>query len=242
MKNLLTIVVYCNSDTGSTTLYDGIELIYPVDREPEAEFTSRAIKEACGKYIVLLGQKFKFADVSPLLNILDKNSPDMVTFTGGTAIKASIVKSAAKHSTDIFSSIILSILDCKSVLKSNYTPFIFEKSEAIFTETNYNGLLTAAKEFIAMKAKLSKDVYSLVMNALCQRLVIFYLTAMLGIKNGEIKSETLIEFDSKLKGEIVLFLALEKNFTYAKLTKLRKKDFKISALRAMKFKKALKSQ
>lgn len=228
--------------TNSSTLYDGIELIYPVEREPETDFTSRAIKDANGKYLILLRQKFKFADLSTLLNILDKNSSDMVQFEGGIAVKTSIAKGVVKHCPDLFSCYILSILDCKSVLKSNYTPLSFAKTEVDFTEANYKGLLVAAKEFAAVKAKLSKDMYSLVINALCRRLVIFYLAAMIGIKDGNVESNVLVEFDSKLKGEIVLYLALEKNFTYAKLTKLRKKGFKISRLKANKFKKILKLQ
>lgn len=242
MKNLLSIVVGCDSGVkNSSTLYDGIELIYPKEGEPEADVI-RELKNVNSKYAVLFGHKFKFADVSSLLNTIDKSSHDLIQFNGGVAIKSSIVKAAAKNSPDIFSCYILSVLNCKSILKSNYTPFILEKSEMNFTEENYNGLLTAAREFIATKAKISKDIYSITMNALCQRLVIFYLTAMIGIKEGKIDSEPLIAFDCKLKGEIVLYLALEKNFTYAKLTKLRKRGFKISKFKANKFKKILKKQ
>ena len=243
MKNLLTIVV--SRDTGirhASTLYDGIELIYPEDEEAEKDFILRAIKNAKGKYTILLEKKFMFADVSSLLNILDKNSPDMVVFTGGTAIKTSVVKAVVKDSRDIFSCFILSVLSCKTVLKSNYTPFTFDKSSVSFSEDNYSGILIAAEAFGAAKAKLTKDIYSHVMNVLCARLVSFYLSAMVAIKEGTMDKETLLSFDSRLKSEIVLFLALEKNFTAAKLTKLRKREFKISRFTAKKFKKLLKAQ
>ena len=65
---------------------------------------------------------------------------------------------------------------------------------------------------------------------------------MVAIKEGRLESEKLISFDNRLKGEIVLFLALEKNFKAANLTKLRKKGFKISRFTAKKFKKLLKNQ
>ena len=243
MKNLLTIVVIRYSEgLSSSPLHDGIELLYPQENETETAFTSRAIKDAKGKYVLLLRQKFKLDDINPFLNALDKNSSDMIQFEGGIVIKTSIAKGVVKRCPDLFSCYILSILDCKSILKSNYCPFIFEKREVVFTEANYNGLLVAARAFIAVKAKLTKDMYTLTMNALCKRLVIFYIVAMIGIKEGKINSEPLISFDSQLKGEIVLYLALEKNFTAAKLTKLRKKGFKISYFTAIKFKKILKAQ
>ena len=243
MKTLLSIVV--SYDTGAkhaSTLYDGIELIYPEENEPEKDFVARAIKNAKGKYAVLLEKKFMLADVNSLLNILDKNSPDMVIFSDGTAIKTSIMKTVVKDCVDMFSCFILSVLNCKTVLKSTYTPFSFDKSEVKFTENNYEGLLIAARAFVAVKAKLSKDIYSHTLNALCARLVIFYLAAMIAIKEGRWDVENLIEFDGKLKGEIVLYLALEKNFKAAKLTKLRKKGFKISKFTSKKFKKILKAQ
>lgn len=243
MKTLLSIVV--SNDTGlkhASTLYEGIELIYPEENEAEKDFIARAIKNAKGKYTVLLEHKFMLADVNSLLNILDKNSPDMVMFSGGTAVKTSVMKSVVKDCVDAFSCFILSVLECKTVLKSTYTPFSFDKSEVKFTENNYSGLLIAAQAFVAVKAKLSKDIYSHTMNALCARLVIFYLAAMIAIKEGRWDVENLISFDGRLKGEIVLYLALEKNFKAARLTKLRKKRFKISKFTAKKFKKILKMQ
>ena len=243
MKNLLTIVVGYDTDARhASTLYDGIELIYPEKEENQKDFISRAVKNAKGKYSVLLEQKFMLADLNSLLNILDKNSPDMVIFAGGTALKTSIIKNVVKDSKDIFSCFILSVLSCKTVLKSTYIPFSLGKSETNFTEDNYAGLLTSAEAFVAVKSKLSKDIYSHTINALCARLVTFYLTAMVAIKEGKLESEKLISFDSRLKGEIVLYLALEKNFTAAKLVKLRKKGFKISRFTAKKFKKLLKAQ
>ena len=239
MKNLLTLIIACDTaEKHASSLYENIELIYQ-ENESEKDFLIRAIKGAKGKYSVLLNQEFRFADVNSLLNILDKNSPDMVVFAGGTAIKTSVIKTASKDCKDIFSCFILSVLSCKTVLKSVYMPFTFFKSKVTFNNDNYSGLLIAAEAFSEAKAKLSKDVYSHAMNALCARLVAFYLSSMVAIKEGSMNSEELISFDGKLKAEIVLYLTLEKNFTAAKLSKLRKKGFKISGLTAKKFKKLL---
>ena len=194
---------------------------------------TRAIKTAKGKYTVLSDRKFRLADINSLLNILDKNSADMVSFTGGTAIKTNLIKNALKDCTDIFSCLVLSVIGCKTVLKSLYTPFSFEKYQPVFSEDNNAGILLAAEVFCAEKAALSKEVYSYCLNTLCNRLITYYLYTMLAIKCGEVDGEELVKFDGRLKSEIVLYLALEKNFTAAKLSKLRKRilKFHISLLR-----------
>lgn len=241
MKNLLTIVVSC--DVGakhSATLYDGIELIYPEENESEKDFIGRAVKSAKGKYCFLCDRKFTFADVNSLLNILDKNPSDMVSFIGGTAVKTSVVKGAYKDCEDLFSCFILSLLGCKTLMKSVYMPFSLERREVKFTEENYNGILASAAAFGASKAKLTKDIYSHVLDAMCVRLISYYVYAMVAIKDGDMDAEKLIAFDSRLKTEIVLYLALEKNFTAGNLNKLRKKGFKISVFKANKFRKILK--
>lgn len=240
MKILLTIVV--NGDIGTRNappLYDGIEIIYPEENENEKDFLVRAIKNAKGKYAVLSDRKFMLADLNSLLNILDKNSADMVSFTGGVAIKISLIKNVIKDCTDLFSCLILSVLSCKTVLKSIYTPFVFEKFRPKFSEANNAGIFLAAEAFSKEKASLSKEVYSYCLNTLCNRLVTYYLYTMLAIRDGDVESDELVKFDSRLKSEIVLYLALEKNFTAAKLSKLRKKNFKISYFTAKKFKKVL---
>ena len=173
MKNILTILVKCDSETSHpSSLYDGIDIIYS-EKESEKDFVLRAIKNATGKYAVLLEQKFKFANINSLLNVLDKNSPDMVIFDGGTAIKTPIIKGIVKNCEDVFSCVVMSTLSCKTVLKSDYVPFSFDNCETVFTEENYDGLLAAAREFIDVKAKLSKEIYAFAMNALCSRLITF---------------------------------------------------------------------
>ena len=237
MKILLTIVV--NSDIGTKNappLYDGIEIICPDENESEKDLLTRAIKAAKGKYTVLSDRKFRLADINSLLNILDKNSADMVSFTGGTAIKTNLIKNALKDCTDIFSCLVLSVIGCKTVLKSLYTPFSFEKYQPVFSEDNNAGILLAAEVFCAEKAALSKEVYSYCLNTLCNRLKYVNIVTS---PAGEVDGEELVKFDGRLKSEIVLYLALEKNFTAAKLSKLRKKNFKISYFTAKKFKKIL---
>ena len=237
MKILLTVVVCENSSDGrSNTLYDGIELIYPNENESGKDFLARAIKCAKGKYAVICDRKFRFANVQSVLNIIDKNTADMVCFNGNAAFKVSILK-ALKDYSDAYSLRIFAVLGCKTLLKTDYNPFTFEKECGKFTDENTAGLLLSAETFGKVKAKLPKEIYSYAFDAICERLIAYYLHSMLAIYDGEFEADKFIAFDNKLKAEIVLYLALEKRFTYAKLHKLRDKQFKISWLTARKFRK-----
>lgn len=239
MKILLTLVVCMkNGDEGSKPLYDGIELIYPSGDETEKDFLARAVKAAKGKYSVVCDREFLLSDVQSVLNIIDKNTADMVCFTGGIAIKTSILK-GIKDYEDAFSFRLAGVMGCKNLLKTVYNPFTFDKKNGAFKEENVAGLLCSAELFGKVKAKLNKEIYTYAFNMLCDKLALYYLHAMLAIRDGTMQAEALIEFDNKLKAEIVLYLALEKRFTYAKLQKLRDKQFKISWLTAKKFRKVL---
>ena len=239
MKILLTIAV-CEKcvDENLQPLCDGIEYIYPEDGEPEKDFLARAVKSAKGKFSVVCDRAFALADVQSVLNIIDKNTSDMVCFNGGVAIKTSVLK-GVKDYTDAFSLRFAGITGCKSLLKTVYNPFTLNKKDKAFKQVNVEGLLACAELFVKVKAKLNKEIYSYAFNMLCEKLVIYYVYSMLAIRAGELPAENLIEFDNKLKAEIVLYLALEKRFTYARLQKLRDKGFKISWFTARKFKKVM---
>ena len=236
MKNLLTLAVSINFGELPEAPCDGIEIISIDENESEKDFLARAVKGAKGKYTVICDRKFAFADVQSLLNIIDKNSSDMVSFTSGAAIKTSVLK-GLKDYTDSFSFRLLAVTGCKSILKTVYLPFTFEKSRRPFRQENVAGLAYSAETFGKVKAKLNKEIYSYAFNMLCDRLIAYYIFAMLAIKDGDLQADELIEFDNKLKAEIVLYLALEKRFTYAKLQKLREDGFKIGWLTARKFRK-----
>ena len=238
MKILLSVAV-CKPVQRNESLYDGIELLYPEENDSEKEFLIRALKVAKGKYTVISDTGFAFADVQPLLNIIDKNAADMVCFTGGCAIKTAVLKTAVKDCTDAFSLKVTGVLGCKNLLKTIYNPFRFGKYAGKFTDENVAGLLYCAETFGKVKAKLTKEIYSYASNLLCEHLVIYYMYAMLAIRDGDCKADSLIDFDNKLKAEIVLYITLEKKFTAAKLSVLRAKSFKISGLKANKFRKLL---
>ena len=237
MKILLTIVV-CKTGE-QLPEHDGIEIIYREENEEEIAFLARAAKSAKGKYALISDRPFKIAEVQPLLNILDKNTADMVCFVGGGVIKTSVIRGVVKDCFGCFSCRTLSVLDCKTLLKTVYYPFAFGKTEVTFKDDYVKGILTSADTFGKVKAKLPKEIYSYAFNMLCDRIVLYYMYAMLEIRNGVLPAENLIAFDSKLKAEIVLYLALEKRFTAGNLHKLREKGFKISGFKAKKFKKCL---
>lgn len=240
MKILLTIVV-CNfkGDKRTESLHDGIEIIYPENEENEKQFLERAIRTAKGKYILLCGHGFRLYDVQPLLNILDKNPADMVCFVDGSVVKTSVYRNIVKDCLDAFSCRVLAIMDSRSLLKTVYNPFLFDKEPAEFDENNTKALLLCAEQLGKIKGKRPNEIYSCASNLICDRLVVFYMHAMVAIREGNLAVEQFKAFDGKLKAEIVLYLALEKRFTAAKLHKLRDKDFKISRWTAKKFKKIL---
>lgn len=240
MKILLTIVV-CDlkGDKRTESLHDGIEIIYPEDGENEKDFLGRAVKTAKGKYILLCGHGFRLYDVQPLLNILDKNPADMVCFVGGSVIKTAVYRNVLKDCCDTFSCRALAVMECRSLLKTVYNPFLFDKEPADFKEDNVAGLLACAEQLGNIKGKRPNEIYAFASGMICDRLVTYYLYAMVAIREGSLAVDKFKAFDGKLKAEIVLYLALEKRFTAAKLQKLRDKDFKISGWTAKKFKKLL---
>lgn len=237
MKTLLTIIA-CRGYVDSGELEGAIQFICPSDNEEQTGFLARASKEAKGKYCVVTDGLFELADVQSLLNIIDKNTADLVCFVGGNAIKTSLLK-GLKDYKDPFSYRIMSILNCKSLLKTVYNPIKFVKENTAFCESDVEGILCASEQFVKVKAKLNKEIYSYIFNMLCDKIVLYYLSAMLEIRNGTLQAETLIGFDNKLKAEIVLYLAVQKRFTYADLDKLREKGFKINWFTNRKFKKVL---
>ena len=238
MKILLTIAACCGA-VKDLPEYEGIELIYPVENEEMRAFLSRAVKNAKGKYTLVSVNKFNYADVQSVLNILDKNTADLVNFMGGTILKTSDLKSVVKDCPDAFSLCVLAAMQGKTTLKTVYIPFTFSKSAVTFNDENIEGMLLAATEFAKVKAKLTKEIYSFVFDLLCQRIIEYYLFALLEIRDKKIEAKKLIEFDNKLKAEIVLYLAVDKRFTYASLQKIRDNGFKISFFTAKKFRKQL---
>ena len=236
MKKLLTVVVF-----GQTELnFD--ELPYE-----KAEFTvceskadvQRAVKRANGKYAVVCEGGVKLNDLQPLLNAADGASADIIAFTGGAAYKPSILKGldGADCADRLFN--VYAAMQCKSILKTELTPFAFAKNVEP-CEAKCAELLRACKQFKEVKAKLAREVYTYVFENLCACLTKFYMRAMLEMRSGSFTAQQLIEFDSALKDEIVLYLAVDKRFTAAPLKKLRDKQFKISFITANRIKKLLK--
>ena len=238
MKTLLTIIACRGCKEYENETESQVQIIRPDEGENEKDFLARALKGAKGKYSVVADRHFLLSDIQSVLNIIDKNTADMVCFVGGNAIKTSILK-GLKDYIDPFSFRILGIVNCKSILKTVYNPLSFSKESAVFSDKEVEGILCAADGFVKVKAKLNKEIYTYAFNLLCDKIVLYYLCAMLKIRDKELEAEQLINFDSKLKAEIVLYLAVQKRFTYADLDKLREKEFKISWLTKRKFKKVL---
>lgn len=238
MKTLLTIAVYriVNKEQ-QIQPSEGIEFIYADEGESEKAFVARAFKEADGKYSLLSLRNVRLVDIKPIMNILDKNTADMICFVPSIIIRTSLLKSATSECSDIFSCQAFAISECKTLLKTDYIPFMFDKIDNTFNDDNIKGILLSITAFQKSKAKLSKGVYSQLLDRLCSRYAKFYIYAMLAISDGKMEAEKLKYVDNKLKAELVLYVAFNQRFTYAKLDKLRSNSFKISFITKRKFKK-----
>lgn len=237
MKKVLTIAVFADGMQKKQPMFDRLELIFHNKGEKGTDFLSRCSKNAKGKYIILAERLFTFGDVHNFCDALESANQDAVLFDGGAAFKLSVLKGVDfKTCGDAFCAKELTLLNCKTVLKTRLTPLIF-KGE--LPQTECEALKTVCSEFQKVKGKLNKDVYANAFDTIVDRLVHFYIRSILAVREGTLEPEKLIEFDKKLKSMIVLYLALEQKFPVSNLQKFRDKEFKISGLTARKLKKYL---
>lgn len=239
MKKLLTIVVCGRAEEErAASSCDDIELIYTENNEAGlAEY----IKQAKGKYTYIAPSSFIFKDVKLMVSALSESDYDVVSFAVGSAAKTSLFKGLNfKESDCAFLYKIFAGFAAKSVNRLQYAPITYDGEDVPFDEGVKDAILIASAEFKKVKAKLARDVYNYVSDLLIRKLSEFYVRALLAIREGKYDGAKLGEFDAKLKGEIVLYLALEKRFPVAKLQKIRDRGFKISGFTAKKLKKTLR--
>lgn len=233
MKKILTIVL-SEETIESGAMPDNAELLYA---KPDAVFYE-TVKQAKGKYTYLPEAMLQMADLQFLFDELEKTNADIVAFKGGCCIKTAVLKGLnAKVCTNVFSALAYSALSSKSVLTLDIEPFGLLADKTEYSKELENGLAAVISEFNKVKAKLSKEVYTFAFDLIVQKLIVFYICAMLAVYAKKLDCNALKEFDLKLKENIVLYLALEERFTAANLSKLRGKDFKIDLFTNMKFKK-----
>ena len=204
----------------------------------ENQSLSEAVKRAKGKYTLLCDGDAVCDTPEEFFAEVDKAQADIITFDGGFLVKTSVLKGVSKLMTAVPVSQIYAVLEAKTIAKSAFTPFKSETEKFRYSEENAVSFLAAIEEFKKSKSKLSREIYAYAVDLICLRLTEFYISALLAIKKGELSEDNLAEFDTKLKDEIVLYLAFEKRFTVESLKKLRAKNFKVGFLT---YKKLLKS-
>ncbi len=243
MKKLLTIVLCKHTGEGLTAPKEDIELLFA--DESQANDSPKAlyelIKQAKGKYTVIADTDLTFAQTEEFTGVAEECNTDILAFDGGYALKTSVLKGVpSKLYSDRYGAEIYAAFDSKTITAVALKPFNFTVQHAQYCEEDKQILTETLEEFKKSKAKLPKPVYTFIFDILCARLETFYICAMIALFRKEIYAEELVEFDRKLKENIVLYLALEKRFTLAKLAKLREKNFKISFLQYNKFRKKVK--
>lgn len=240
MKKVLSIIL-CNTADGAQGEPDGCELMFTDEVRTSGEIIKHAVKQAKGKYICLLESGFEYTDIQSFLTELEKCSADVVAFDSGYCFKTSILKSLnLKDDCCTYITEIEAMLNSKSILKSDIKPFKLSEKPLFCSFEIAPALLNVLDNFKKCRTKLSKEAYSTVFDLICLRLISFYMSATLEVRERKIKAQDLIDFDGKLKDNVILYLTLEKRFTVTDLHKLRKKGFKVSFLTANKFRKALK--
>lgn len=242
MKKILTIAV-CEKPQSDKrdSFFDDVEILYRRENETAAEFLRNAAKSVKSKYTVIVDGEFTFADLHSFLDAAGKANADILVFTGGYCFKSAVLRAldpkniGNRYCTELFAA-----MNAKSIARLKIEPLRFRGMNTAYSEEAQQNLAAAIREFGVSKSKMPKDVYSFTFDILCARLADFYMSAMLAVRRKETAANKLAEFDKLLKTNVVLYLALEKRFKAAKLSKLRKKNFLISFLTAEKFKKELK--
>ena len=243
MKKLLSIVLCNNAGEDLPPPDDGAEILRLDEADDNPKALYELIKQTKGKYVAIIDTDCTVngEDFTSLLKACDEASADILAFDGGYALKAATLKGvAAKLYTDRYGAEIYTAFNSKEIARVTLKPFTFTAQRAHYSLTDEEKLEETLEEFKRSKAKLTKAVYSFIFDILCARLVTFYTCAMIAIYRKETTAEGLIEFDKRLKDNIVLYLALDKRFTAADLKKLREKNFKIGLITYNKFKKLIK--
>jgi len=242
MKKLLSIVLCKNTVKDFDLPDDGAELLkLGTEESPKALY--ELIRQAKGKYTILIDTDCTAngEDFIDFLKVTEEATADILAFNGGYALKTATLKGvSSKLYSDRYGAEIYTAFGSKEIVRITLKPFNFTTQRAEYSLADEEKLEETLEEFKKSKAKLPKAVYSFIFDILCARLVTFYTCAMIAVYKKEISADGLIEFDKRLKENIVLYLALEKRFTAADLKKLRAKNFKINLITYSKFKKLIK--
>ena len=227
----------CNkTDTPSELNVDGFEIL-TADEKPLREI----IKRSGGKYTLIVNGGFRLANAADFANEAQSYNSDVLLFDGGYCFKTSILKNVNNKYADKYSAEIAATLSSKSISKSSCKPLEYIESETEYTDEFEQSLLESLSEFEAVKTRIQKEVYNFARDLICEKLIKFYMCAMLAIRKKQLDAQKLIDFDENLgRNHVILYHILENRFDAADFEKLKSKKFKISFITANKFKKILK--
>lgn len=232
MKKLLTVIVCKKFEGEIEAPHEDLEILYTDEDFDCSEIIKNGIKQANGKYIALCdgAEVLSWESLSAVLN---GAACDALEFNGGRCFKAGVVRSVNLKG-DRASVEVNCALASKTVIFSDIAPFKFYYDNYDYS-TDSARLLSVLDDFNRQKAKVSKETYGYARDLLCKNLFFFYLDAMLKIHRGE-PADKLLEFDNKLKENVVLYLAITQNFNGVNLQKIREKKFKTDFFTYLKLK------
>lgn len=227
MKKILTII----STREIAETEDGAVEFFTAQ---SAEETVRALKSAKGRYTAFSNYA-EIAETEQVTTYLANSNADIIKLNDCMLFKTSTLKDV-KGFLGVFDLCAFAAMDSKSIESAPLN--LFTIASTLFG-VDADGVLRVCAEFKRVKAKLQKDIYTFVSAYLTDYLVRYYAQSLLKIRNKEITAEEFAETDKTIKSDIVLYHALETKFTFAKLSKLREKNFKISFIASRKLKKFL---
>lgn len=232
MKKLLSIILP-EVDAGETeNTPEEVEILSFSDDKSLID----AVKRAKGKFSLVARDDVECDLSDDFFKELDGANADIIKYGKGFLVKTANLRGTVnKYSnscTDIYA-----VLSCKTAVKSDKTPFSFKTAGSKYSESDGQAIILLLEEFKKSKAKLSKEVYAIAFDEICERVIRHIALGLIAVREGVIKAEVMAEFDLKLKDNIVLYLAVEKRFSYENLKKTRERGYKTGFFTYKKLKK-----
>lgn len=231
MKKMITIAAIENGAAlPDDILFEGAEIIKPLKDESADSFFKRYFKCADGKYTAFVDAKINLYDFFGFLNALDRCASDAVTFNGGIVFKTSAIKGVNFIGTDARCAEICALCECKSIAKTDVTPYSPIKFDKGYSDEYEKCVYAALNSYSKSKSKVPKEVYSTCFDLLVSRVSQFLAAQFLGLREGSAKVENAEKFYEELKKHTVLYHAVDKKLDIkGGLEGVKKDKFKISS-------------
>ena len=221
MKNVLTIALLESGKFDESLLFGGAEVITLDGENPLA-----GLRKAKGKYTLLTNRETKPEFLADFLNVADTSTADILYFDNGYAFRTLLLQRIQAKTYLPYSAEIAAILSARNVQKLEKNPFSFGAETVNLSDEAAEALIQSVCDYTQSKGRTPIDVYALARDAICTKLMFFYLNYLLEIFKKTKDFNALVDFDAKLiSNDKVLYLVFENRFSQIMdLKKLRAKN------------------